>query len=106
IHLNRPLLQQRAAMLRAAIRALGSPCRVVASGPAAPAALFAAAQGDQISELTLEGCVISWQSVVRTPMTTTFLSNAPPDAVSNDLSDVARWIAPRKLTIKAPVDGA
>jgi cephalosporin-C deacetylase-like acetyl esterase len=107
IHLNRPLLFERAAILRAAIRALGAPCRVVASGPAVPAALFAASQGDLISELTLDGGVISWQSVLGTPMTTTSLSNAPPNALKNgDLPAVAVRIAPRKLTIKAPVDGA
>jgi len=106
-HLYRPLLSQRVAGLRAAIRALGAPCRVVATGQAAPAALIAAAQGDLISELTLEGGVVSWLSAARTPVTTLSLSNAPPGALElYDLPNLAARIAPRKLTIKAPVDGA
>jgi hypothetical protein len=106
-HLFRPLLFQRVAQLRAAIRALGAPCRVVATGQAVPAALIAAAQGDLISEVTVEGGVVSWLSAARTPVTTLFLSNAPPGALeSYDLPNLAARIAPRKLTIKSPVDGA
>jgi hypothetical protein len=80
---------------------------VVASGPAAPVALLAAHQGDLISELTLEGGMVSWLSAARTPVTTLALSNAPPGALAvADLPVIAARIAPRKLTIKAAVDGA
>jgi dienelactone hydrolase len=107
VHLDRPLLEQRVAFLWGAIRALGAPCRVVASGSAVPVALLAAAQGDVISELTLEGGVSSWLSVAKTPVTTASLASVPPGALLRaDLPELAARLAPRKLTLKGVVDGA
>lgn len=107
LHLNRPLLIQRAWDLRMANAALGRGWAVTARGKAAPAALYAAAHEKVIPELTLEGGILSWASVVGHPVTTLELSNVVPGVLARtDLPDLAVLMAPRKLTIKAPVDGA
>jgi len=107
IHLNRPLLIQRALDLRTANAALGRNWSVTASGKAVPAALYAAAHEKVIPELTLEGGIVSWASVLRHPVTTLELSNVIPGVLARaDLPELAALMAPRKLTIKAPVDGA
>jgi hypothetical protein len=106
-HLDRPLLIQRAWDLRVANSALGRNWAVTATGKAVPAALHAAASEKVIPELTLEGGLISWASVLRSPVTTLELSNVNPGALKDyDLPDLAVFIAPRKLTILSPVDGA
>jgi dienelactone hydrolase len=107
IHLNRPLLIQRAMDLRVVNASLGRGWAVTASGKAAPAALYAAAHEKVLPELTLEGGIVSWASVLRHPVTTLELSNVIPGVLARyDLPDLAARMAPRKLTIKAPVDGA
>jgi hypothetical protein len=107
IHLNRPLLIQRALDLRVANASLGRGWAVTASGKAVPAALYAAAHEKVIPELILEGGIVSWASVLRHPVTTLELSNVIPGVLARyDLPDLAARMAPRKLTIKAPVDGA
>lgn len=107
IHLNRPLLIQRALDLRTANAALGRNWSVTAVGKAVPAALYAAAHEKVIPELTLEGGIVSWASVLRHPVTTLELSNVIPGILARaDLPDLAALMVPRKLTIKAPVDGA
>ncbi len=107
IHLNRPLLIQRARDLRMMNSVLGRNWAVTATGKAVPSALHAAAFEKVIPELTLEGGIVSWASVLRSPVTTLELSNVIPGVLkSYDLPDLAALMAPRKLTIKAPVDGA
>jgi len=107
IHLNRPLLIQRALDLRTANAPLGRNWSVTATGKAVPAALYAAAHEKVIPELTLEGGIVSWASVLRHPVTTLELSNVIPGVLARtDLPELAALMAPRKLTIKAPVDGA
>ncbi len=107
IHLDRPLVMQRAWDLRMANAALGRGWSVTARGKAVPAALYAAAREKVIPELTLEGGLVSWGSVVRHPATTVELSNVIPGVLAYyDLPDLAAQMAPRKLTILSPVDGA
>ncbi len=106
-HLNRPLLGQRVRDILAANEAMGGSCHLVASGAAAPAALHAAALDPRIPAVTLEGGLVSWSSVLRTPVTQNQLANVVPGALERyDLPTLAEAIAPRKLTIKAPVDPA
>lgn len=107
MHLDRPLLVQRAWDLRMANAVLGRNWAVTARGKAAPAALYAAAREKVISELTLEGGIVSWGSVLDHPATTLELSNVIPGVLAYyDLPDLAAMMAPRKLTILSPVDGA
>jgi dienelactone hydrolase len=107
IHLNRPLLIQRARDLRMANAALGRGWSVTATGKAVPAALYAAAHEKGIPELTLEGGIVSWDSVLRHPATVLELANVIPGVLAHyDLPDLAAAMAPRKLTIISPVDGA
>lgn len=107
IHLNRPLIAQRALDLRTANAAFGRNWSVTATGKAVPAALHAAALEKAIPELTLEGGIVSWASVLRHPVTTLEVSNVVPGALKTyDLPDLAVLMVPRKLTILSPVDGA
>ena len=107
LHLNRPLLHQRARDVRMANAALGRGWSVTATGKAVPAALYAAAHDKGIPELTLEGGIVSWDSVLRHPATVLELSNVIPGVLAHyDLPDLAAAMAPRKLTILSPVDGA
>jgi dienelactone hydrolase len=107
IHLNRPLLAQRVRDIWSANAGMGGTCHIVASGAAAPAALHAAALDAKIPELTLEGGILSWAAVLKTPITKDQLSSVVPGALAlYDLPDLAAAMAPRKLTIKSPVDPA
>jgi len=107
LHLNRPLLLDRARDLRVMNSVLGRNWAVTATGKAVPAALHAAAVETAIAELTLEGGLVSWASVLRCPVTTIEVSNVIPGVLKTyDLPDLAAGMAPRKLTIRAPVDGA
>jgi hypothetical protein len=106
IHLNRPLLGQRVGDVLAAYGGKGE-VRLVASGPTTVVALHAAALHSGITEVVLEGGILSWSAVVRTPVTQNQLANVVPGALASyDLPDLAALIAPRKLTIKSPVDPA
>jgi dienelactone hydrolase len=107
IHLDRPLVLQRAWDLRMFNASLGRNWSVTARGKAVPAALYAAAHEKVIPELTLEGGIVSWGSVLHHPVTTLELSNVVPGALAYyDLPDLAAMMVPRKLTILSPVDGA
>jgi dienelactone hydrolase len=106
-HLDRPLLAQRVRDVLSANAGMGGACHLVASGAAVPVALHAAAVDGRIPEVTLEGGILSWASVVRMPVTQNQLANVVPGALAlYDLPDLAAAIAPRKLTIKSPVDPA
>ncbi|HXX93559.1 MAG TPA: metalloendopeptidase, partial [Planctomycetota bacterium] len=100
--LSRPLLGQR---VRDLLSVLDGDVHLVGVGAAAPAALHAAALDPRIRELTLEGMVISWSAVARTAVTYHQLTNVVPGALQvYDLPDLAALVAPRKLTIREPVD--
>ena len=108
IHLNRPLLGQRVYDLLSFVefcaRQKGT-VEVVAVGSAGPIALHAAALDKRIAKLTVENALLSWQSVVATPVSVNQLTNVVPGALRvYDLPDLAALIAPRPLTIRAAVD--
>ncbi len=107
-HVNRPLLGRRVHDLLAIVGRFGeSGVHVVAMGSAGPAALHAAALDPRIRRVTIDGSVISWSAVVRTPAAHQQLANAVPGALeAYDLPDLAAAIAPRPLTIRGTVDAA
>jgi cephalosporin-C deacetylase-like acetyl esterase len=106
-HLGRPLLGQRVSdVLSVAAGAKGG-SELVGEGAAAPVALHAAALDGRISAVTLEGGLVSWSSVVQTPLSRGQLANVVPGALEvYDLPDLAAAVAPRPLTIRHPVDAA
>jgi dienelactone hydrolase len=110
LHLNRPLLGQRAADLIGVIEAAApkeKDFELVGYGPAAPVVLHAAALDDRVKVVTLDGGLVSWESVVRMPISHNQLANVVPGALKvYDLPDLAASIAPRPLTIRNPVDAA
>jgi dienelactone hydrolase/pimeloyl-ACP methyl ester carboxylesterase len=107
ILLQRPVLGQRVRDLLSVNEGMGGECLLFASGAAVPAALHAAVLDSRIPEVTLERGILSWSSVVKTPITQNQLANVVPGALlAYDLPDLAAAIAPRKLSIKAPVDPA
>ena len=103
-HLNQPLLGRR---VQDVLQFVTKGVHVVGTGAAAPAALHAAALNEDIAEVTLEGMLVSWASVARTPMSKNQLTNVVPGALKiYDLPDLAAAIAPRPLTIRGAVDAA
>jgi dienelactone hydrolase len=108
-HLNRPLLGQRVYDVLAVLDTLPEKADVylIGVGAAAPIALHAAALDQRVKETTLEHGVLSWSSVVRTPVSVNQLTNVVPGVLAvYDLPDLAAMIAPRPLTIRAAVDPA
>jgi dienelactone hydrolase len=105
IHLARPLLGQRA---RDVLALVGEgETHVVGIGSAAPVVLHAAALDPRIAQVTLEGGLVSWSSVVRIPLSKGQLGNVVPGALAvYDLPDLAAALAPRPLAIRHPVDAA
>lgn len=107
-HLNRPLFAQRTADLLGVLNAVGKEgVELHGSGSAAPVALHAAALSDNVKAVTLDGGLVSWDNVVRTPISANQLASAVPGALAvYDLPDLAAALAPRPLTIRKPVDAA
>jgi dienelactone hydrolase/pimeloyl-ACP methyl ester carboxylesterase len=110
LHLNQPLLGQKVADLLGVINASATKERGVelcGFGSLAPVALHAAAINDRVKVVTLEGGIVSWDAVVRTPISTNQLVNVVPGVLAvYDLPDLAAAVAPRKLTVRNPVDPA
>jgi cephalosporin-C deacetylase-like acetyl esterase len=108
LHLNRPLLGQRVYDLLSTVAYLGSDIDMLrATGPAAVAAVHAAALDPRIKKVVLERPSVSWSSVVRTPLSKGQLADVIPGVLAYyDLPDLAALIAPRPLTILNPVDAA
>lgn len=107
-NLNRPLLGQRVRdllMVAAAIDEDGRGVHLIGVGAAAPAALHAAALDPRFREVTLDGMVLSWSLVARTPITIHQLTNVVPGALeAYDLPELAASLAPRPLTVRASTD--
>ncbi|HXG10268.1 MAG TPA: alpha/beta fold hydrolase [Gemmataceae bacterium] len=109
LHLNRPLLGQRVYDALAVLRHLGqgSPLdevHVIGVGSAGPIALHVAALEPQVDRVTVERAVVSWSAVVHTPISRNQLTNVVPGALAvYDLPDLAAAVAPRYVTIRAPV---
>lgn len=111
VHLARPLLGQRVRDLLSVLNALPKEhteeVHLVAVGTAGPIALHAAALDGRIKKLTLEKSLISWNNVVRTPISMNQLTNVVPGVLEHyDLPEMAEAFAPRTLTIRHPVDAA
>jgi pimeloyl-ACP methyl ester carboxylesterase len=107
--LDRPLLGQRVHDLVAVVGALDGPTdlEAIGVGVAAPIVLHAAALEPRITRVTLDGGVLSWSLVARTPVTRGQLANVVPRALeAYDLPDLAAALAPRPLTIRNAVDAA
>jgi hypothetical protein len=109
LHLGRPLLGQRVGDLLAVIAAMAeqSPGQIslVGHGTGGPIAVHAAALERKIVALFLDGAIKSRTDVARTPMARDQLTNVVPGALAfYDLPDLLAAIAPRPVTINAPVD--
>ncbi|MBN9120359.1 MAG: acetylxylan esterase, partial [Planctomycetes bacterium] len=109
LHLNRPLLGQRTAGLLGVINTAPKEKGVdlIGVGSAGPVVLHAAMMSDRVRSVTIDGGLISWENVVRTPISHNQFANVVPGALKvYDLSDLAAALAPRPLTIRNPVDAA
>lgn len=110
MHLNRPLLGQRVRDVLAvlnSIEAQGAEFHMVGVGEAAPVALHVAALDPRVKRVTLESGIVSWENVVRTPISYGQLANVVPGVLKvYDLPELAATLAPRTLTIRNPVDAA
>jgi dienelactone hydrolase len=107
LHLNRPLTGQRTNDILSVVREVVGKDggEVIAYGNTVPAALHAAALDTRVSVLTLDGGLVSWDSVIRNPISHNQLVHAVPGALKvYDLPELAASVAPRPLTIRNPVD--
>jgi dienelactone hydrolase/pimeloyl-ACP methyl ester carboxylesterase len=106
--LDRPLLGQRVLDLLAVLRATGrDEVHVFADGLTGPVALHAAALEPSIRQVTLDHALASWSNVAHTPVTVNQLSSVVPNVLkSYDLPELAATLAPRPVTIRAPLDAA
>ena len=105
--LGKPLLGQRVTDLLALVEALGGPVVVAASGKMTVVALFAAALDDRIQGLYLAGGLVSFRSIVETEnYDHPFASFVPRILEYTDLPEVVAGLAPRRVVLAGPVDGA
>lgn len=108
LHLDRPLLGQRVYDILGALDALGDQIdagvHLIGVGDGGPIALHAAALDRRISALTLERSILSWTEAAGSSRPRRQLSNVVPGALlAYDLPDLAASLAPRPLTIEAPI---
>lgn len=107
LHLARPLLGQRVKDLVTVAGGARADLRLHGVGEAAPVALHAAALDPRFKEVVLDGMVVSWSAVARTPVTVNQLPNVVAGALEGyDLPDLAAALAPRPLEIRNAVDPA
>jgi cephalosporin-C deacetylase-like acetyl esterase len=81
LHLNEPLLAQRVADLLGVINGAGSREKGVelfGFGAASPVVLHAAAINDRVKAVTIDGGLVSWDNVIRTPISHNQLVNVIP----------------------------
>ncbi|MCI0703746.1 MAG: alpha/beta hydrolase family protein, partial [Planctomycetia bacterium] len=107
LHLNTSLLALRVADLLGVINTVPKEQGVELHGfgSAGPVALHAAMMNDRVKSLTLDASLVSWDAVVRTPISHNQLTNVVPGALKvYDLPDLAAAIAPRPLTIRNSAD--
>jgi dienelactone hydrolase len=109
LHLGRPLLGQRVWDLLSLMNA-PDPTRgisFVGVGAAAPVVLHAAALDSRVTEVTLEGMLVSWSALAQARQSRGHWASVAPGVLkSYDFPDVAAAIAPRRLTVRNPVDPA
>lgn len=107
LHIDRPLPGQRVLDLQNVIRfKKAKQTHLMSNGPSSClAALHAAALDTNLQSVTLEGALLSWSNVVRTPISYNQLTNVVPGVLKHyDLPELATMIAPRPLTVRNPVD--
>jgi cephalosporin-C deacetylase-like acetyl esterase len=109
LHQNRPLLGQRARDVLAVVAALAAESpegfELIAEGRTGPIGLHAAALDGRIKRVTLERSLVSWASVIQSPINYNQLTNVVPGALAvYDLPELAATLAPRALTIRQGVD--
>jgi pimeloyl-ACP methyl ester carboxylesterase len=112
LHLNRPLLGQRVYDVLQTLRAIEpteGPKEFHLIGVAAggPIALHVAALDDRVKEVEVDHSIVSWSAVARSPISRGQLASVVPNVLeAYDLPDLAATLAPRALTIRAPIDPA
>ena len=111
LHLNRPLLGQRVFDVLQALRGLDGearmPIHLVGLGAGGPIVLHAALLSDRIESVTVERSVPSWSLVARTKSPRGDLASVVPGVLASyDLPDLVSALAPRRVTIREPVDPA
>ncbi len=111
LHLNRPLLGQRVFDVLQALRGLDSeakmPIHLIGVGAGGPIVLHAALLSDRVASVTVERSIPSWSLVARTKSPRGDLAGVLPGVLASyDLPDLAAAIAPRRLTIREPLDPA
>ena len=112
LHLNRPLPAQRVYDVVQTLRAIRSTegpaeFHLIGVGAGGPIALHVAAIDDRVKEVTVEHSLASWSSVARTPLSRGQLASVIPNVLeAYDLPDLAASLAPRRLTVRAPLGPA
>lgn len=114
LHLSRPLLGQRVQDVLAIMKHFHSQdakseisFHLIGVGAAGPVALHAAALESRVKKVTLENALISWSSVVHTPVSINQLTNVVPGVLQYyDLPELAGTLAPRALTVRNPLDAS
>jgi len=105
--LGRPLVGQRVSDILAVVRAMGGRAVVAALGKMTVPALFAAALEPGIRALYLSGGLVSFRSVVETEDYNHPFANFVPRLLEHaDLPEIVASLAPRRVTLAGPVDGA
>jgi pimeloyl-ACP methyl ester carboxylesterase len=103
--LGRPLLWQRATDVLAAVQALTGDVVLAATGKMTVPALFAASFEPRVKVSYLNGGLASFLRVIQSETYSAAFANFVPGMVGNDLPQVARTIAPRKLILAGTLDG-
>ncbi|MCS7160640.1 MAG: prolyl oligopeptidase family serine peptidase, partial [Gemmatales bacterium] len=109
LHLNRPLLGQRAfdvvSVLGAIRRDYGDqPVHLVGVARCGPVVLHAAAFDNKVDKITIFNSLASWEMISRERISIGQLANVVPGALAiYDLPELAASLAPRRLAIVAPV---
>lgn len=82
-----------------------SSIRLIGVGGASVPALFAAALEPRIQSVELEDMLMSWQSVIDTPIHRQAYEQVIPGVIRKfDLPDLAMSIAPRRVQVRSLVD--
>jgi hypothetical protein len=114
LHLNRPLLGQRVHDVQQMLNLLWvaksskNGLHLVGEGVTGLVALHVAALLPRTDvTVTLDRTILSWANVAQTPVSYNQLSSVVPGVLRvYDLPELAATLAPRKLTIRNPVDAA
>lgn len=112
LHLNRPMIGQRAEDVIVALNYLLSrddvdskQIEVIGTGTCGPVVLHAAAFDERIAKTTIVGSIESWSAVAASPLAKNQLTNVVPFALEYyDLPNLVAAIAPRTVEIRDPVD--